>query len=495
MNDLVRNLYTAAQVRELDRRAIVEQGIAGYTLMQRAARACWRLAREQAPPPRALTVVCGPGNNGGDGYEIARLARAEGCAVQVFAVGALPQGGDAGLACAAWRNDGGGIEPFNGHLADADWVIDAIFGTGLSRPLPAAALSAVQAMSALRGRGARILSVDVPTGLDASTGALPSQQAVAADATMSFIGRKLGLYTGQGPAFAGALHFDALAVPERIYQDLAPAARLQTIDDLRPVLPRRARTAHKGDNGHLLLVGGNHGMVGAVLIAARAALRAGAGLVSVATRSGHAAALTAVQPELMARACEGCGALRALIARADVIAIGPGLGTDDWAREVWSTVLDSGKPLVIDADALNLLAADAVSLVDAILTPHPGEAAQLLGCSTATVQADRLAALQAIEQRYAATVVLKGAGSLVGGSPVPLLCPYGNPGMAAGGMGDALTGTIAALRAQGLGAAQAAQAGVLAHAIAGDRAARDGERGLLPSDLIAELRGVVNPAP
>lgn len=493
MDDIDRNLYGATQVRELDRRAIEALGISGYALMQRAARACWR-ALQQPTAPHSLTVVCGPGNNGGDGYELASLARASGCAVRVVAVGGTPRRGEGLEACRAWQAGGGAIEAFAAELPKAEWIVDAIFGTGLARPLGEEAFAAVQAINDRRAQGARVLAVDVPTGIDASTGALLAPRAVEADRTVSFIGRKLGLHTGQGPAFAGETLFDALEVPAAAHAGIAPLARLQRGDDLATVLPRRARTAHKGDYGHVLIVGGNRGMAGAALMAGRAALRSGAGLVSVATRAEHAAVLTAAQPELMCRGCEGASELRAALAKADVIAVGPGLGTDDWARAMLAAALETGKPLVLDADALNLLAADPAPVETAVLTPHPGEAGRLLGRSTVAVQADRLDALHALEARYAAAIVLKGAGSLVSGATMPMVCPYGNPGMATGGMGDALTGVVAALRAQGLSARSAAQAGVLAHALAGDRAAAaGGERGLLPGDLIAALRDVVNP--
>ena len=490
MSDPRRHLHTAAQVRELDRRAIAG-GIGGYELMQRAARACWRLLAGRGARTDAIVIVCGPGNNGGDGYEIARLAKADGRDVQVFSVGGLPRDGDAKRACQAWREDGGGIAAFAGSLPPADWVVDAVFGTGLSRALSSEALDAVRAIHIAKRNGARVLAVDVPTGLDASTGALASGEAVHADLTVSFIGQKLGLYTGDGPAVCGERHFDDLAVVA--HDDVPPAAHLQSEADLRTWLAPRSRTAHKGDHGHVLIVGGNHGMMGAALIAARAALRSGAGLVSVATRDAHVAALTAAQPELMCRGGDDVVSLRPLLRKVDVIAIGPGLGTDDWARTLLSAALDSGKPLVIDADALNLLAGEPVTLNDAILTPHPGEAARLLGCRNAAVQGDRLAALHAIEQRFGATVVLKGAGTLVSGPSCPAVCPYGNPGMAVGGMGDALTGIIVALRGQGLDAHHAAQTAVLVHALAADRAAARGERGLLPSDVVAELRTIVNP--
>lgn len=490
MQNVQSRLYVADQVRELDRQAIAG-GIAGYTLMQRAAAACWRAIGERWGLPRSLVVVCGAGNNGGDGYEIARLAQNARVPVAVYCVdGVIPQRGEAASAHAAWIADGGTVEVCPRQLPACDWVVDAVFGTGLSRTPAAAAAAAISAINAARDGGARVLAVDVPSGLDASRGHAPGV-CVRADVTVSFIGNKLGLWTGDGPDLSGQRLFDDLGVPPEITTRLEPAAWLQSEADLG-VLGRRALGAHKGSFGHVLVVGGNHGMAGAALLAGRAALRSGAGLVSLATRAAHASALTAAQPELMVHAVESPEGVDTLLARASVVALGPGLGQDEWSRAVFARVLTSEAALVLDADALNLLARLPRHRERWILTPHPGEAGRLLQSSSAEVQADRLASLAALQARYGGTVVLKGVGSVVSGAP-PSVCPYGNPGMAAGGMGDALTGVIAALWAQGLPADVAARLGVLAHACAGDRAALGGERGLLPQDLIAELRQVLNP--
>jgi NAD(P)H-hydrate epimerase len=266
-------------------------------------------------------------------------------------------------------------------------------------------------------------------------------------------------------------------------------------DALHAWLPPRPRDSHKGDNGHVLCIGGDHGSGGAIVLCAQAALRTGAGLASVATRSAHVPALLARQPEAMAHAVESPDALAPLLERADVVAIGPGLGQGEWGSALFASALAAAKPLVLDADALNLIASSPRALpADAIMTPHPGEAARLLGSDVAAVQADRGRAAQALVERYGAVVVLKGAGTIAAApARVPRIVAAGNPGMATGGMGDLLTGVIAALRAQGLPAFDAASCGALLHAHAGDLAARDGERGLLPSDLLPCLRRCANP--
>lgn len=462
------------------------QGLDGAELMQRAGAAVLARIAPRWPRARRWLVLCGPGNNGGDGYVIAYLARAAGHTVQLVAHGA-PATPEAQAAARAWQAVGGTLSPFRPQLlAGADLVIDALLGIGLARPVDGELRALIEAVNAARRP---VVAVDVPSGLDADTGEVLGA-AIRADLTVSFIAHKRGLFTGIAPNYAGERVLDRLGVPA----EPAPpgCARLLHPDDLRRALPQRARTAHKGDHGHVLVLGGDHGMAGAVLLAGRAALRAGAGLVSLATRSAHAAALCAAQPELMVHAVDEPAQLRPLLARATVILAGPGLGQSAWAQALLAMVLVSRQPRVLDADALNALALDPQPCPGAVLTPHPGEAARLLGIGTPAVQQDRYAAVARLRECYGAVTVLKGAGSLVCGERL-WLCPYGNPGMATGGMGDVLGGVIAALLAQGLDAETAAQAGVLAHALAADQAAREGERGLLPEDVLRTLRTVLNP--
>lgn len=491
MDENSRRLYSAAQVRELERLAIAG-GIAGYELMQRAAAACWTELQRRWPAARRIHVVCGSGNNGGDGFEIARLARAAGREVTVWQIGPPAANGDAVTARQAWCGEGGAVASLTAEaLAGADVVVDALFGIGLTRDVAGEALAAIAAMNAARARGVGILAVDVPSGLDADTGKIRGS-AVRADLTVTFIGRKPGLHTAAGVDCAGEVRWHGLSIPPTVLHSVPALGRLSHEHDLKSWLAARPRGAHKGRNGHVLLVGGESGMAGAVLLAGRGALRAGAGLVTVATRAAHATALTAAQPELMCHGVESAKELSALAEKADVIGVGPGLGQGVWGHAMLARLLESAAPLVVDADALNLLAREPARRDNWVLTPHPGEAARLLGIGNDAVQADRLAAVSAIRNRYGGIAVLKGAGSLIQGARLSL-CPYGNPGMAVGGMGDVLTGVIAALIAQGLSLEDAAEAGVMIHALAGDGAARDGERGLLPSDLIAELRRRVNP--
>ena len=269
--------------------------------------------------------------------------------------------------------------------------------------------------------------------------------------------------------------------------------------ELAQHLPRRAREAHKGSHGRVLIIGGGHGMPGALRLAGEAALRAGAGLVTVAGAVENLVAVITARPELIYLPTDSATSLGDALGGASVIAIGPGLGRGSWAQRLWTQVRQVADiPVVVDADALNLLAGSPVKLPgNWILTPHPGEAARLLGVDTLAIQADRLGAVRELRARYGAVAVLKGAGTLVAcgppDEPEVYICERGNPGMATAGMGDVLTGIIAGLLAQLGDSALAARLGVQVHAMAGDSAARGGQRGLIASDLLAELRAGVNP--
>ncbi|MFU8895496.1 MAG: NAD(P)H-hydrate dehydratase [Gammaproteobacteria bacterium] len=493
MQTLPRELWTAAQVRELDRRAIEDHGIAGRELMERAGAAALDALLRRWPATRAITVVCGAGNNAGDGYVVARLARQAGLAVRMLAV-ADPDAlrGDAASAREDFLQAGGEIIRWDGagDPGGDGPLVDALLGTGLDRDLAGPFASAVESINA----AARpVVALDIPSGLHADTGRVMGC-AVRAQLTVSFIGLKLGLFTGRGRALAGALAFDALGTPPGLERGLVPAARRLEARLAGDWLPARARDAHKGQFGHVLVIGGDEGMGGAARLAGEAALRAGAGLVSVATHPAHVAPILAARPELMCRGIAGPEALQPLLARATVIAIGPGLGRSPWATELLGTALGSGLPCVLDADALNLLSAAPQRSDRWVLTPHPGEAGRLLGSDAAAIEADRPAAVRELRARYGGVAVLKGAGTLVCGASASLwLCDRGNPGMASGGMGDVLTGVIAGLAAQLGDLERAACLGVLVHALAADDAAAGGERGLVAGDLFAALRSWVNP--
>lgn len=478
-------LYSAAQVRELDRRAIENHGIAGAELMARAGTRAFETLRVRFPRARRLVVICGPGNNGGDGFVVAEAAKRCGLEPTVLTLGRKPAAGDAGLMRQRCEAAGVPLQPFaSASLSGADAIVDALLGTGLQRDVEGEWHDAIDAINAA---GRPVVAVDIPSGLHADTGAVMGT-AVRADVTVSFIGLKAGLFLADGRDHAGEIVFDDLAVPPAVYDGIDPVVRRLAAAELcRLVRPRR-RNAHKGDFGHVLVIGGAPGMPGAARLCGEAALRMGAGLVTLATHPSHAAVASSARPELLAFAVRTPRDVKPLIDRASAIALGPGLSKAPWARGLWRAALRAKRPLIVDADALNLLAAARDRRDDWVLTPHPGEAARLLKTTTAAVQRDRIEAARRLVTRYGGVCVLKGAGTLIAVRDAIWLCDAGNPGMASGGMGDVLTGVIAALRAHGLAAADAARLGVWLHASAGDVAAQVGEAGLIASDLFSHLR-------
>jgi NAD(P)H-hydrate epimerase len=482
-----RDLYTVGKMRQIDRAALDALGISGNELMRRAASDALRSLRRHWPLARRLRVHCGPGNNGGDGFLLGVLAREAGLQVDVVALADISHG-DAASARAAWVDAGGVVHAVDAldDLPEPDLQVDALYGIGLNRAPEATAAALIERIN---DSDVPVLALDVPSGLDADNGQCPGA-AIRADLTVTFIADKRGLHTSRAVDCVGVLELATLGVPAGAFAHVSPDAHLLVAESLPP----RQRQANKGNYGHLLVIGGGKGMAGAVHLAGEAALRAGAGLVSVATRAEHVSAINASRPELMAHGVEGPQTLQPLLERADTLALGPGLGQSAWSHALWLTALDCGKPLVLDADGLNLLAKEPRRFtVPTVLTPHPGEAARLLGRSVDAIECDRFAAARELAARFAAVVVLKGAGSLIADPDGRLdVCPWGNPGMASGGMGDLLTGIVAALLAQGCDAWRAACLGVGLHARAGDVAAREGERGLLASDLLAPLRRLGN---
>ena len=503
--DQARRLYTAEQVRRLDRCAIEGHGIPGIELMERAGRATYEAARSAWPNARRWLVLCGAGNNGGDGYVVARLARAAGCAVTVCALkDPAALAGDAATAAQRWREAGGTAVrwPLAPHAAggieDHDLVVDALLGTGLDRA-PSGAYG--EAVAAVNRAGGPVVAVDIPSGLHADSG-VALGQAVRAGLTVTFIGNKRGLFTADGPDHAGTVEYSDLQTPDSVRNSEPDSGILIRENVISSVLPPRRRNSHKGSYGWLLGVGSDLGMSGALRLCGEAALRSGAGKVTLVTRPEHAALINVGCPELMVRAMDGGAALAELLGEVTALVAGTGLGRSAWSRELFAACLDAPGPMVLDADGLNLLArtereANGPDLPRGrwILTPHPAEAGRLLECSAAEVQSDRVGSAQRLAARFDAVVVLKGCGTVVADPQGRYaICPLGNPGMATAGTGDVLSGVIGALLAQGLTAWDAATAGVVAHAAAGDRAAAErGERGLLASDITHWLPAVLNP--
>lgn len=491
-------LFTAQQVRDFDAQAITA-GTPGIVLMRRAARAVFTALLEHWPKASQVCVFCGSGNNAGDGYLVAQLAAERGLGVQVFELADSDRlQGDAAIARQSLVDSG--TAPSAWQDADqpikADIIVDALLGTGLKGELRPAYHAAITAINA---SGLPVIAVDIPSGIISDTGAKAGELAVVADVTVSFIGLKRGLLTGSAVDHVGRLSFANLDVDTA---DLHRSSRdavwqLGQLASWFTHFPRRANSAYKNKSGHLLIIGGDYGMAGAPLLSAMAALRCGTGLVSVATRPEHISAVVSRAPDVMAVGIEKTAELEKLLARASAVVVGPGLGTGPWAQQLLQQLRELDMPVLIDADALNLISERDYFLPTGprVLTPHSGEAARLLGADwdNNAVNNDRFACIETLRNRYGGSFVLKGAGSLVASEQSHMLCPYGNPAMATAGMGDILSGVIGALLAQGLAPNMAAELGVLLHAAAADqRVHLRGEHGLLASDMPQALQTLIN---
>ncbi|HBL4689876.1 bifunctional ADP-dependent NAD(P)H-hydrate dehydratase/NAD(P)H-hydrate epimerase [Citrobacter sedlakii] len=485
------SLWPADDIRGLEQEAADTLGLTLFELMLRAGEAAFDVARESWPYARHWLVLCGHGNNGGDGYVVARLAKAAGINVTLLAQESekpLPE--EAEQAREAWLNAGGII-----HAPEIIWpekvdlIVDALLGTGLTQA-PREPIATLIAQA--NAHPAPVLAVDIPSGLLAQTGATPGA-VIDADRTVTFIALKPGLLTGKARDVVGELHFNALGLEEWLAGQASPIRRVDASLLAQWLAPRRP-TSHKGDHGRLAIVGGDHGTAGAIRMAGEAALRTGAGLVRVLTRRENIAPLLTARPELMVYELTP-QTLDESLEWADVVAIGPGLGQAEWGKKALQKVENFRKPMLWDADALNLLAINPDKRHNRVITPHPGEAARLLGCSVAEIESDRLLSAQRLVKRYGGVAVLKGAGTVVAAEPNALgIIDAGNAGMASGGMGDVLSGIIAALLGQKLTPYDAACAGCVAHGAAADvLAARFGMRGMLATDLFSTLQRIVNP--
>ncbi len=490
MQKIEDQVYLARQVRELDRMAIEEFNIPSFTLMRRAAEAVFVEIQKVWPMANHIIVLVGAGNNGGDGYVIAELALAAKLEVKVIQVGDHSNlQGDAKKAHDLYVGSGGGCAIFKSNdFNNCDLIVDALLGTGLTRSVEG---DYAQIIEQVNLHPVPALSVDIPSGLNADNGC-PLGIAVQADTTVTFVGMKLGLLTAAGRKYSGKIIFNHLQIPQEVYQSMSSACQSIQLSDMHAALGQRNVDAHKGDFGHVVIIGGNAGMAGSVMLAAEAAARTGSGLVSVATLEQHTLAALPCCREIMVHAVESVKELNPLLNRASVVVIGPGLGQDAWAKKLLSRVLEFELPMVVDADALNLLAGEPMQKKSWVLTPHPGEAARLLKISTKEIQENRLQSVQSLQKEYGGVAVLKGSGTMVATEHDVSICRAGNPGMASGGMGDVLTGIIAGLLAQGLNGYDAARFGVQLHAQSADLAAEQGMRGMLASDLFVPLRTLVN---
>jgi len=506
------NIVTGTQMQALDRRTITEAQVPSLVLMERAGAGAAAFIEDRFSPLRGktVTILCGKGNNGGDGFVVARLLRQRQAKVTVLLLApAADLSRDAAIMYRRWLRVAGksSSKPFrspeqdDAMLASSDFVVDALLGTGLSTEVTGAYRDAIQLMNRV---GRPIIALDMPSGIHADNGALLGQ-AVHATATVTFGFPKLGLYVGAGIDYAGTIHVVDIGIPTAYVAAIDSHTILVMKESVAKALPHRPATSHKGTFGHAGILAGSVGKTGAAALAAQAALRIGAGLVTVGIPSSVndvleaklLEAMTIPFPETKARtlARSGLDRILAFMQARTALAIGPGLSTHPETVElVQSLMKHLDRPSVIDADALNALASRASLLTECkippILTPHPGEMARLeVDATSQTVNADRIGTSRRFARERGVFVVLKGARTLIA-RPDGLLaiCPTGNPGMATAGTGDVLTGMIVGLLAQGVPAWEAACAATYLHGLAGDLAAEQlGQAGMLAGDLIAHI--------
>ena len=479
-------LYTPESVYELDHAAVATDGFSEPELMQRAGERVWREIDARWPGLGRITVFAGAGNNGGDAFVVALRAQAQGVEVQLLVQGDLSRQSPTSRHFRdLWEQSGGVCEPWQGQGICGEIIVDGLLGIGLQRELDAHWQDLV---AAINQSPSPCVAIDIPSGLNGLTG-IAQPVAIDAELTVTFIGRKCGQFLADGPDYCGELIFDDLGVSSRASG--SQTAALEVIESCE--LPAvRKRNSHKNHYGNLLIVGGDLGMSGAVALAGQAALRSGAGLVTALVHPDCRANLAAFA-EIMVL---GWDALEAKLVDATVVVVGPGLGRSADAQHCLELLREAHQPMVIDAGALD--AAFLQSMTSAgsqrVITPHPGEAAALLSCSTAEIQANRMLSAQRLVDSFAMTTVLKGSGTLVTAADVlvPAINTRGNPGMATAGMGDVLCGIIAAFLGQGLDAFSAARSAVYVHALCAELYAKErDESGLIASDIIGLIPQMV----
>jgi NAD(P)H-hydrate epimerase len=476
-------LYTPESVYQLDKAAVSVDGFAEIELMQRAGRSVWRALLARWPAVEKITVFAGSGNNGGDAFVVALCAREQGVDVQLLIQGDLSRQSDTSRHFTElWQQGGGSFEQWQGQAIAGEIIVDGLLGIGLQRELNAEWQDLINRIN--RHESPRV-AIDIPSGLNGLTGN-PQPVAVSAELSVTFIGAKTGQYLADGPDYCGELIFEDLGVSASARAGVAAA--LEVVDSCRLPAPRKKNT-HKNHYGNLLIIGGDQGMSGAVTLAARAALRSGAGLVTALVHPECRANLAAF-PEIMVL---GWDALEAKLPQANVVVVGPGLGDSEQANSMLKRLQKLSLPMVVDAGALKSDFLGEMKSKQCVITPHPGEAAGLLQSSTAEVQADRLAASAELANRFHASCVLKGSGTLIAQAREhSAINVHGNAGMASAGMGDVLSGIIGALIGQGLTAFEAARSGVFIHALCAECfSAEQDQIGLIASDIVERIPKVI----
>ncbi len=483
--------YNIEQIRALEQLAIEKYNIAETDLMQRAGHAAFELVNGLEDRPESIGIVCGKGNNAGDGFVVARLAHQSDYDVVVYTLCDIDElGGPAKQVALAAEKAGVPIEAFSveTELLE-DLIIDAVLGIGIKGDVHGLASNAIEMINDTPGQ---IMAIDVPSGLDADTGCVRGV-AVRADLTITYIGSKQGFYTADGPDHCGFLVTQDLALPTELFALVPITACRVEGEDFSAYMGHRKLNTHKGLYGHVLVIGGDYGMAGAVRMAGEAALRVGAGLVTVATRPEHITAVIATRPELMCYGVSDPKQLEPLIEQASVILIGPGLTASEWTEALWNQVKLTDKTLVIDGGAVHFAAKEKSAQPNWILTPHPGEAASLLDRTAEDIQANRFAAINDIVTRYQAATILKGLGTLIQ-APGNLveIATVGGPIMSIAGMGDVLAGMVAGLSAQHMQGFDAARFAAYFHGRAAVKVQENAERGILATDLFAVLPELLN---
>ena len=489
------NLYSANTVRKIDQLAISELNNNAIKLMNRAGMAAFDELVQAFGQPSLITVFCGTGNNAGDGYILSARAAQKCIPVQVVELSKTEKFSDETLRARQYAIDN------NARLIDFDpdldiqqgVIVDCLLGIGykgqLRQPYD-------QAIALINAAELPVLSMDIPSGLNPDTGAV-EDNAVTADLTVTFVAAKQGLFTGKGPALCGEVIYHSLDISEQLFDQFQPSAKLSDLFELLELLPHFVGDEYKNQRGHCMIIGGDHGYGGAASMAAEASLRVGSGLTSVATQPQHVSSILARCPEIMACGVISGQQLEPWLEKPSVLVVGPGLGRSAWSEQLLQKAVASGLPMVLDADALNILAdGRVVKATDHawVLTPHAAEAARLLNVSVAEVEANRFSAVRQIQQKYNAVVILKGPGSLIAAdNQITKICPYGNPGMATAGMGDLLSGIIGGLIAQGLSLQDAAELGCCLHSAAADKLVDDsGYRGIAATDVLPHLHRLLN---
>ena len=495
-NNLPDRLYTARDCREIDARVINHGQVSGYELMTKAGQFTFNCVLKYYSQIDDIAIVCGRGNNGGDGYVIAALAASKGIKVKIFSLGE-PATHDARKAFEFARQQDCEIidctakPDLSTALDCAQLIIDAMLGTGVDRDIEGYLGQMVDWINASKRP---VLACDVPTGLHSDCGRIMGK-CVRAERTVTFIALKAGLFTAQGKAQSGQVEFSDLDVDAQFYQPNTPHAKLLNRTQISQSICPRQESAHKGTTGYSVIAGGAPGMMGAVLMAAKAAYRVGCGRVQVVTHHQHRSLLALNCPEVLTwQGDDACAEYDLNLGNFNALAIGPGLGQGQWGKKLYSRFMQSNLPMVVDADGLNLLAHEQQRRENWVLTPHPGEAASLLGCHSSDVQFDRYSAVKQIVKQYGGVCVLKGSGSLIAAKNRFIrVCNAGNSGQATAGMGDVLTGCITGLIAQGYDLFDAAIIATWLHASAADCVAEEsGKIGIMATDLLLPIKSLHN---